>query len=247
MGRKAELIVFDPKEGREKERHPLVYGALVKHYEGAQVKAGAMLAEWDPFSVPIITEFGGAIEYKDINEITLEERMDERTGFAHEVALRAAGQYAFGSRLVPNYQDVMGGLYTVRGYPEAIVAGDSSVVASAEYRLHVPALLTSREEAGSLFGKPFRWRPQYAYGPTDWDLIARAFVDVGRTMNSDRESFEVDQTLVGAGVGLELSITRRFNVRADVGWALEGLDNADGSTLVERGDVQLHFVGTVVY
>ena len=89
MGRKAELIVFDPKEGREKERHPLVYGALVKHYEGAQVKAGAMLAEWDPFSVPIITEFGGAIEYKDINEITLEERMDERTGFAEREIVEA--------------------------------------------------------------------------------------------------------------------------------------------------------------
>lgn len=189
----------------------------------------------------------GDVSHSFYLEPLSDKTLSERTGFAHEIALRAAGQYAFGSRLVPNYQDVLGGMYTVRGYPEAIVAGDSSFVASAEYRLHIPALLNSREEAGSLFGKPFRWRPQYAYGPTDWDLIARAFVDVGRTMNSDRESFEVDQTLVGAGVGLELSITRRFNVRADLGFALEELNNADGSNLVERGDMQLHFVGTVVY
>ncbi len=221
-------------------------GATVEFsLDGASDEARQALGRSDADGSWVVAK--GDVSHSFYLEPLYDKTLSERTGFAHEVALRAAGQYAFGSRLVPNYQDVMGGLYTVRGYPEAIVAGDSSVVASAEYRLHVPALLTSREEAGSLFGKPFRWRPQYAYGPTDWDLIARAFVDVGRTMNSDRESFEVDQTLVGAGVGLELSITRRFNVRADVGWALEGLDNADGSTLVERGDVQLHFVGTVVY
>ncbi len=180
-------------------------------------------------------------------EPLMDRTLSERTGFAHEFAVRAAGQYSFGSRLVPNYQDVLGGMYSVRGYPEAIVAGDDSFVASVEYRLHIPALLSAREEPGTAFGKPFRWRPQYAYGPTDWDLVARAFLDVGRSTNSDRETFEVDQTLLGAGVGLELSITRRFNVRADLGFALEGLDNSDGSSLVDQGDAQLHFVGTLVY
>jgi DNA-directed RNA polymerase subunit beta' len=82
MTRKAEVVVFDPKDGREKERHPLVYGAVVKHPEGAEIKAGDMLAEWDPFSVPLMTEFGGVVEWKDINELTMEERTDERTGFA---------------------------------------------------------------------------------------------------------------------------------------------------------------------
>ena len=82
MGRKAEIVVVDPKEGRERERHPLVYGAVVKEQESAQVKAGQLLAEWDPFSVPLLTEFGGTVEWRDINEMTMEERADERTGFA---------------------------------------------------------------------------------------------------------------------------------------------------------------------
>ncbi len=82
MGRKAEIIIMDVKEGREKERIPLVYGATVKHKDGEIVKAGELLAEWDPFSSPIMTEIGGTVEWKDINEFTLEERTDERTGFA---------------------------------------------------------------------------------------------------------------------------------------------------------------------
>jgi len=82
MGRKAEIVVVDPKEERERERHPLVYGAVVKELENVEVKAGQMLAEWDPFSVPLITEFGGTVEWRDINEMTMEERADERTGFA---------------------------------------------------------------------------------------------------------------------------------------------------------------------
>jgi DNA-directed RNA polymerase subunit beta' len=82
MGRKAELIIIDPKEGREKERHSLVYGSTLKWADGDTVKAGELLAEWDPFSVPIMTEVGGIATYKDLNEYTLEERTDERTGFA---------------------------------------------------------------------------------------------------------------------------------------------------------------------
>ncbi|MCC6954062.1 MAG: DNA-directed RNA polymerase subunit beta', partial [Deltaproteobacteria bacterium] len=82
MGRKAEIVVFDEREGRERERHPLVYGAVIKKREGEEVKAGDMLVEWDPFSVPVLTEFGGTVELRDINEFTMEERTDERTGFA---------------------------------------------------------------------------------------------------------------------------------------------------------------------
>lgn len=81
MGRKAQILVSDPQEGRERERHPLVYGAVVKHREGKAVKSGDLLAEWDPFSVPLLTEFGGVVEWRDINEVTVEERTDERTGF----------------------------------------------------------------------------------------------------------------------------------------------------------------------
>ncbi len=89
MGRKAEMSIVDPKDGRERERHTLVYGAVAKHLEGAAIKAGTMLAEWDPFSVPIISEFGGTVEWRDLNELTIEERTDERTGFAEREVCEA--------------------------------------------------------------------------------------------------------------------------------------------------------------
>lgn len=166
---------------------------------------------------------------------------------AHELALSLRGQATFGQRLVPNYQEVLGGMYSVRGYPQGIAAGDDAIAASLEYRAHIARMLDINATPGSMFGEPFRWRAQYAGGPTDWDLILRGFVDAGRTLNVDRQSFEEDQTLVGAGFGAELSFNRRFIVRTDLGWALVGLDDAGGETIVEEGDFQWHFVATFIY
>src|SRR5262249_28201682 len=66
---------------RERERYPLVYGARLRKGEGDKVKAGELIAEWDPYTTPIITEVPGQIKYGDIIEgKTMEERVDERTG-----------------------------------------------------------------------------------------------------------------------------------------------------------------------
>ncbi len=81
MSRKSELVVFDPADGRERERHPLVYGARLRVEDGAEVKSGQLLAEWDPFTIPILSDLAGRVEWQDLNEYTMEERADERTGF----------------------------------------------------------------------------------------------------------------------------------------------------------------------
>ena len=82
MTRKSEVIVVDPNDGRERERHPLVYGARLKVSEGDAVEPGQLISEWDPFTIPILSEVAGRVEWQDINEHTMEERTDERTGFA---------------------------------------------------------------------------------------------------------------------------------------------------------------------
>ncbi len=81
MSRKAEVLVIDPNDQRERERHPLVYGARVRVKEGEDVNANQLIAEWDPFTIPILSDLAGRIEWQDINELTMEERADERTGF----------------------------------------------------------------------------------------------------------------------------------------------------------------------
>jgi hemolysin activation/secretion protein len=171
-----------------------------------------------------------------------------RTGnLVHEVLLAAKGQHALGNRLYPNEEQVAGGLYTVRGYPVAQVAGDNVVIGTIEYRVHLPRAVDPEVQPGTLFGQPFRWKPQYAYGPTDWDLVFKVFIDAARVTNSDRMSFEVDDTLVGAGVGAEFSLTRRLNLRADLGFALLELQDAAGGNTVDAGHAELHLVLTLIY
>ena len=166
---------------------------------------------------------------------------------AHELYFAVRGQVAFGNRLTPTAQQPVGGLYSVRGYPQSIVAGDSVVAATAEYRYHIPRGMSPDPAPGQFMGGPFRWVPQYPAGPVDWDLILKAFIDVGRVEQSDKLFFERDHDLMGAGVGVELALTRRFNVRAEVAWALLEIDDSTGGTPVDHGHTEFHFVATVIY
>lgn len=164
---------------------------------------------------------------------------------AHEVFVAARGQWVPDDRLNPQSQQVLGGLYTVRGYDEAITAGDTVIIATAEYRLHIPRLFTptpgQQRQVSQLFGEPFRSFPQEPYGSADWDMVAKAFVDVGRSLNNDRESFEQNETLVGAGVGLDFLFKRNANFTIDYGVAL---NDAAGTT---DGSQQFHFSFTLLY
>jgi hemolysin activation/secretion protein len=169
-------------------------------------------------------------------------------GLANEAYFSLRTQIAPWSRLIPNEEVAVGGLYTVRGYPESITAGDSVIIATAEYRYHLPKGLSANPNPGSLFGQQFRYRPQYQFGPTDWDFVLKGFMDFGQTWNTDREpTFEVDHTLVGAGIGAELAVTRHFNIRVDWGFALNKLKDSSGATTVRDGHNELEFVLTLVY
>ncbi len=163
------------------------------------------------------------------------------TTLAHEIVLSARGQFT-DSRLVPNFEQVVGGLYTVRGYPESIVAGDTVIIGSAEYRFHLPQALGLEPNPGQLYGETFRWKPQTPYGRADWDLILKGFVDVARALNSDRLSYEHDETLIGAGVGLELLVKRNFSLRAEFGVTLDAIEDE-----VDVGDSEFHFSATILY
>lgn len=165
---------------------------------------------------------------------------------AHEVAVAFRGQYALGNRVVPKYEGVVGGLYTVRGYPESAAAGDTTFVASLEYRFHLPQVFSPRDPKE---GTQFRWVPQGPYGRADWDLIFKGFFDIGSAINSDVKAFEENQTLSGAGVGIEFQFKRNLSIRADWGFALNTIneDPTKGGQLVNSGDNRLHVVATLLY
>lgn len=180
------------------------------------------------------------------------------TTLAHEVALSLRGQYAFNNRLIPNEQDVAGGMFSVRGYDESLVAGDSTVIASAEYRFHWPRAWAV-SEPGTINGRPvewarnmlgermnnFRYAPQEPFGRADWDLIFKGFLDAGFTDVSAAVPGEDSYSLVGAGVGVELQIKRYLTARLEWGFALADVDQPGNETDV--GDNRVHFLITGVY
>ena len=87
LARNGELAVIDA-EGREREIHKVPYGTVLMHEDGGKVKEGDRLAEWDPFSLPIITETSGVAKFQDlIDGTTMEERVDDATGIAQRVVI----------------------------------------------------------------------------------------------------------------------------------------------------------------
>jgi hypothetical protein len=145
---------------------------------------------------------------------------------AHEVYFGASGQYAFGNRLMPQFQSVAGGPGTNRGYPVSVAAGDNAVNFTGEYRFHVPRSFAVQPQPGTLFGEPFRYAPQRMYGRADWDLMLLGFMDYSWLTKNDKIAVigEKDQTLISAGVGLEFQFKRNMRVRLDWGWALRSLE-----------------------
>jgi len=87
ISRSGELAIFDDN-GRERERHKIPYGATVLVGDGEAVKAGARLATWDPLTRPIVSEYGGAVRFENIEEgVTVAKQVDEVTGLSTLVVI----------------------------------------------------------------------------------------------------------------------------------------------------------------
>ncbi len=85
MARNTELLLVDAK-GKEKARYRIPYGAKLLGKEGKKVTKGQILAEWDPFTLPIITEVDGIVAYADIiDNVTIRDQIDEATGIGTKV------------------------------------------------------------------------------------------------------------------------------------------------------------------
>ena len=87
MGRNTEIVLVDDQK-RERARHRVPYGAKLLCDEGAAVTKSQKLAEWDPYTLPIITEKEGVAHYVDLVEgVSIREVMDEATGISSKVVV----------------------------------------------------------------------------------------------------------------------------------------------------------------
>ncbi|OGS75335.1 MAG: DNA-directed RNA polymerase subunit beta' [Gallionellales bacterium GWA2_55_18] len=87
VARSAEVIIADD-HGRERERHKVPYGAALTVKQGDTVRAGVVLATWDPHTRPIVTEYAGKISFQNVEEgATVAKQIDEVTGLSTLVVI----------------------------------------------------------------------------------------------------------------------------------------------------------------
>ncbi|TFZ06591.1 DNA-directed RNA polymerase subunit beta' [Ramlibacter henchirensis] len=87
IARSGEVVIHD-EHGRERERHKVPYGATLTVKADQQVKAGTVLANWDPLTRPIITEFAGKVKFENVEEgLTVAKQVDEVTGLSTLVVI----------------------------------------------------------------------------------------------------------------------------------------------------------------
>ncbi|MBO6522146.1 MAG: DNA-directed RNA polymerase subunit beta' [Rhodospirillales bacterium] len=131
MSRNAELTLVDGK-GRDRAKHRIPYGAQLMVKDAAKVTRGDKLAEWDPYTLPVITEKEGVANYVDLLEgVSLTERTDEATGISYKVVTDWKSQPK-GSDLRPRV--------TLRDKKGEVITLDSGH--EARYFLSVDAILS---------------------------------------------------------------------------------------------------------
>lgn len=91
MNRHGEVHVLDEQQ-RSRGKYTVPYGAHLKVSDDSKVKRGQLMAEWDPFSIPILAEVDGTIKFGDIIEgKTMQEQVDEVTGLSRKVIIEFKG------------------------------------------------------------------------------------------------------------------------------------------------------------
>ena len=140
MGRNCEIVLLD-EAGREKVRHRVPYGARLLADEGRHVHQGERLVEWDPHTIPIITERDGVAHYVDlIMGVSMREEVDEATGISY-LHVTDWKQQPRGSDLRPRItlRDEAGEVVTLANGMEARYFLPEKAILSVENGAHVQA------------------------------------------------------------------------------------------------------------
>jgi DNA-directed RNA polymerase subunit beta' len=123
ISRNGEVVIHD-ESGRERERHKVPYGATLLARDGEPVKAGHVLATWDPHTRPIITEYAGRIKFENVEEgATVARQIDDVTGLSTLVVVdpkRRVGAQAKGLRPQVKLLDESGNEIKIAGSEQPV-------------------------------------------------------------------------------------------------------------------------------
>ena len=136
MGRNLEIVLTD-SAGHERARFKVPYGAVLRVDDGSEVTKGSKLADWDPYTIPIISEISGNAIYRDLLEgVAMREITDEATGIANRVVVDWRQQPA-AADLRPRI--------TLRDDKDKVITLESGL--EARYFLPVDAILSVEDGA----------------------------------------------------------------------------------------------------
>lgn len=98
VSRSGYLVIHD-EHGAEKEQYKIPYGAVITVKDDATVKAGQVVAQWDPHTHPIIAEVSGQVQFVDLVEgITMKRQTDELTGLSNIVVTASSQRSSVGGK-----------------------------------------------------------------------------------------------------------------------------------------------------
>ncbi|OGA37191.1 MAG: DNA-directed RNA polymerase subunit beta' [Betaproteobacteria bacterium RIFCSPLOWO2_12_FULL_65_110] len=151
ISRTGEVLVTDDN-GRERERHKVPYGATLTVADGIEVRAGVMLASWDPHTRPIITEYGGIVRFEHVEEgVTVAKQIDEVTGLSTLVVIDPKRRATAGKGLRPQVK-----LLNEAGEEIKIAGTDHSITITFQ----VGSLITVKDGQKAAIGEVLARIPQ---------------------------------------------------------------------------------------
>jgi DNA-directed RNA polymerase subunit beta' len=152
ISRSGEVIIADDN-GRERERHKVPYGATLLSMDGAVLKAGQVLATWDPHTRPIITEYAGKVRFENVEEgVTVAKQIDDVTGLSTLVVIdpkRRGSSQSKGLRPQVKLLDESG--------EEVKIAGSDQ---SVNITFHVGSIITVKDGQDAKVGEVLARIPQ---------------------------------------------------------------------------------------
>ncbi len=130
-------ISINNEFGREFERHQLPQGAILKLADGAAVKKEEIVVTWDPYTIPIITEVKGTVNFEDlIEDVTITEEENPVTGITERVVVEHKQEY-HPQIIITDDKKELAGIYSIPVGAHILVK-DKQTVSAGELVAKIP-------------------------------------------------------------------------------------------------------------
>jgi len=144
------FISINDKQGRELERYPIPQGAYINIADGNEVNKGVIFVRWDPYTIPVLTEVSGRVNYEDLKEgVTVRQELNPVTKLPERVVVEHKQEYHPQVLILDDKQEVLG-IYPIPVNAHIMVK-DADKIAAGELLAKIPRVVgKTRDITGGL-------------------------------------------------------------------------------------------------